>query len=98
MDIHSHSWAVRNPTRPILQPQGGWKLTEAQNSSRNIAQEANNIKTFMETQAEKIEELARTHCVKPKKIKEMIRAESHYKKERKVDFHNVLTHIIFQGH
>ena len=103
MDNHSHSWAARNPTRPILQPRpGGRKLTEAQKASRNIAREANNIKkkaldddikAFMENQAEKIEELARTHNTKPKRIKEMIGAESHYKKERKVNFHNALTHL-----
>ncbi|KIM86646.1 hypothetical protein PILCRDRAFT_4552 [Piloderma croceum F 1598] len=86
MDIHSHSWAARNPTRPVLQPRpGGRKLTEVQKASRNIAREASNIKkkaldddikAFMENQAEKIEELARTHNTKPKRIKEMIGAVS----------------------
>jgi hypothetical protein len=51
------------------------------------------IKAFMENQAELIEGLVRTHGVKLKKIKEMIGAESHYKKGRKVNFHKVLTHF-----
>jgi len=69
------------------------KLIEAQKTSQNITREANNIKALMETQAEKIEELVRIHHVKLKKIKEMIGAESHYKKEQKVNFHNALIHI-----
>lgn len=98
----NHSWAARNPTRPIIEPRPrGGKLTNAQKASRAIAREQkqvsmkkldDDIKAFAQDQTNKITELATKHNTSVERIKGQLGVHTHYKKSRKPALHNALLH------
>ena len=98
----NHSWAGRNPNRPIITPQPRvGKLTAAQKASRAIARGQkkasmknldDDIKACAEDQNRKITELAAKHNTTVEKIKRQLGVHTHYKKSRQPALHNALLH------
>jgi len=98
----NHSWAGRNPSRPVIEPRPrAPKLTNAQKASRAIARELkqskanaldNDIKAYLEEQSRKIEELAAKNNTTVEKVKAIVGVNTHYKKSRKPALHNAVLH------
>lgn len=98
----NHSWAGRNPSRPVIEPRPrALKLTNAQKASRTIARELkqskanalnNDIKAYLEEQTCKMEELAAKNNTTVEKVKAIVGVNTHYKKSRKPALHNAILH------
>jgi hypothetical protein len=77
-------------------------LTDAQKASCHIAHEQQKlaakklddaIKAFTEDQYARVEELSKAHNVKDKKIKDLVRVYTHFKKAQKPNLWNAIVHV-----
>ena len=97
---HSATWAGRNAARPVIKSRMPARpLTQAVKQARKIVmeqkREANKqlqkaVTLFIEEQNAKMEEIAKAHNVKVKRVESLVISQTQYRSTRKAQLYNAL--------
>lgn len=101
----SSSWAARNPVRPVIPTRmrptrRPLTIAEQESHAIKMAQKVEKrkklqdaIATFIQDQSNRLHELAVTHDVSDKQVKDILGLKTHYHKERRAQLRNAIVHV-----
>jgi hypothetical protein len=101
----SSSWAARNPVRPVIPARmrptrRPLTIAEQESHAIKMAQKVEKrkklqdaIATFIQDQSNRLHELAVTHDVSDKQVKDILGLKTHYHKECRTQLRNAIVHV-----